>query len=46
MLGSTASTMAPALAQNLVSRAQTMSARSVPPQTQAPATKASEGVHA
>ena len=46
LLGSTASTMAAALAQALVSRAQTLTARQAPVRTQGPAARSPEGVSA
>ncbi|HSW22731.1 MAG TPA: hypothetical protein VLJ62_08185, partial [Burkholderiaceae bacterium] len=46
LLGSTALTMAAALAQALVSRAQTLTARPAPVRTQGPAAKSHEGVNA
>jgi hypothetical protein len=46
LLGSAASTMAPALAHTLVSRAQTMTVRTPAMRTQGPANKAPEGVNA
>lgn len=46
VLGSTASTMAPALAQSLVARAQTLTVRKPAARTQGPNTKSPEGVHA
>jgi len=46
LLGSTASTMAAALAHALVSRAQTLATRQAPVRSQGPATKSPEGVNA
>jgi hypothetical protein len=46
LLGSTASTMAQALAHTLVSRAQTLTVRAPALHTQGPATQSPEGVHA
>jgi hypothetical protein len=46
LLGSTASAMAPALAQALVSRAQTLTVRTPPMRTHGPAAKSPQGVNA